>query len=132
MGSTRCRSEVKKGEIFGILQESESELTIKECGHEDTSYIKKKSFILFTSTENEHYEQILKMTMCNSRLIKEQFSIHLQLMFPAMFDIKYIFFQKVTVTEILKNKSKYFDSEVLIISKCFIKLKLMFIRFCTM
>lgn len=70
MGSTRCRSEVKKGEIFGILQESESELTIKECGHEDTSYIKKKSFILFTSTENEHYEQILKMTMCNSRLIK--------------------------------------------------------------
>lgn len=103
MGSTRCRSEVKKGEIFGILQESESELTIKECGHEDTSYIKKKSFILFTSTENEHYEQILKMTMCNSRLIKEQFSIHLQLMFPAMFDIKNIFFQKVTVTEILKN-----------------------------
>lgn len=41
MGSIRCRSEVKKGEIFGILQESESELTIKECGHEDTSYIKK-------------------------------------------------------------------------------------------
>lgn len=94
--------------------------------------LKKKSFILFTSTENEHYEQILKMTMCNSRLIKEQFSIHLQLIFPAMFDIKNIFFQKVTVTEILKNKSKYFDSEVLIISKCFIKLKLMFIRFCSM
>lgn len=65
--------------------------------------LKKKSFILFTSTENEHYEQILKMTMCNSRLIKEQFSIHLQLIFPAMFDIKNIFFQKVTVTEILKN-----------------------------
>lgn len=42
MGSTRCRSEVKKGEIFGILQESESELTIKECGYEDTSYIEKK------------------------------------------------------------------------------------------
>lgn len=82
--------------------------------------------------QNEHYEQILKMTMCNSRLIKEQFSIHLQLIFPAMFDIKNIFFQKVTVTEILKNKSKYFDSEVLIISKCFIKLKLMFIRFCSM
>lgn len=65
--------------------------------------LKKKSFILFTSTENERYEQILKMTMCNSRLIKEQFSIHLQLISPAMFDIKNIFFQKVTVTEILKK-----------------------------
>lgn len=41
MGSTRCRSEVKKGEIFGILQESESELTIKECGHEANRTLKK-------------------------------------------------------------------------------------------
>lgn len=36
--STQCRSEVKKGEISGILKESEPEWTIKDGSHVDTWY----------------------------------------------------------------------------------------------